>query len=61
MAIISVERGFSDQTSIFGLTIKDTIIYRLYVIQNIEVSINYRNIEFTQNELYEIYGLCLGN
>ena len=58
---MSLERDFSDQTSIFGATIGNTFIYKLYILQNIETQINYKNTELTKNKLYGIYGLCSGN
>ena len=48
-------RCFGDQTSIFRPIVENTIIYRMYVIQNIEVQTNYENIEFIKNRLYRNY------
>ena len=56
---MSLERGFSDQTSIFGLTVGNTIIYRLYVLQNIEVSINYEIQNLQRISYMEIMGYVL--
>ena len=58
---MSLEGGFSDQTPIFGPIVRNIVKYRLYVLQNIEVSINYGNTEFIKNKLCGNYGLCLGN
>ena len=58
---MSLKRGFSDQTSIFGPKVGNIVIYRPYVLHNTEVQINYGNTKVTKNKLYRIYGLCLGN
>ena len=54
-------RGFDDQTSDFDLTVENTVIYRLYVIQNTEVKTNYKNIVVIKNKLYENYKFYLGS
>ena len=54
---MGLKRGFSDQTSDFDPTFENTVIYRLYVIQNTKVKTNYRNIVVIKNNLYGNYKL----
>ena len=61
LALVDLKRGLGDQTSNFDPIVENTVIYRLYVIQNIEVKINYRNTVAIKNELYENYRFCPGN
>ena len=56
-----IRRGLSDQTLIFGLKIGNTVIYKLYVLQNIEVKINYKNTVIINDKLYENYEFCPDN
>ena len=58
---MNLEGAFGDQTSIFGPIVGNTVIYRLYVLQNTGFLINYGNTKFIKNKLYENYGLCPGN
>ena len=58
---MSLKGGCSDQTSIFEPTIRNIVIYRPYVLQNIDVLINYKNTEFIKNKLCGNYGLCSDN
>ena len=45
------KRGFDDQTSDFDPTVENTIIYKLYMIQNTEFKTNYRNTVVIKNKL----------
>ena len=55
------KRGFDNQTSDFDPTIENTVIYRLYVIQNIEDKRNYKNAIVIKNKLYRNYRFYPGN
>ena len=58
---MGLKRGFGDQTFDFDPTVENTVIYRLYVIQNIEVKTNYRNVVVIKNKLYRNYVFYLGS
>ena len=56
-----LKRDFDDQTFDFDPTIENIIIYKLYVIQNIEVKTNYGNTIVVKNKLYENYEFFPGS
>ena len=58
---MGLKRGFDDQTFDFDPIVENKTIYKLYVIQNIEIKTNYKNIVVIKNKLYENYGFCPDN
>ena len=58
---MSLKKGFGDQTSTFGSAVENTVIYKLYVIQNTKTQTTYKNTEFRKNKLYRIYWVIFYN
>ena len=61
MESVKGEQNFNDNQQIFGPTNKNTIIYRLHVMQNTKVNKNKENIESRKSKLYKIYQVIFYN
>ena len=61
MESMEEKENFNASHQIFGSINKDTVIYRLYVLQNIEINKNRGNTKIIKGKLYKTYRLFFYN